>query len=81
MAYVADFDEKAISDLSLKAVKSGGNLLLFSPYDEGLFYGSAEVDGLRVASEIQIYLDVQGFLGRGEEAAEVLYEGIADKAW
>jgi len=81
MAYVANIDEKATSDLSFKPVKSGGNLLLFSPYDEGLFYASAEVDGLRIASEIQIYLDVQGFRGRGEEAAEVLYERIADKAW
>jgi hypothetical protein len=81
MVYVADFDKEAFSDLSFKPVKSGGNLLLFTPYDEGLFYGTAEVAGIQIASEIQLYLDVQGFRGRGEEAAEVLYERIADKAW
>jgi hypothetical protein len=81
MAYVADFDEEAFSEISIKSVKSGGNLLLFTPYDEGLFYGLAEVDEIQIASEIQLYLDVQGFRGRGEEAAKVLFERIADKAW
>jgi hypothetical protein len=81
MVYAADLDEEAFSEISLKLVKSGGNLLLFTPYDEGLFYGSAEVDEIQIVSEIQLYLDVQGFRGRGEEAGEVLYERIADKAW
>ena len=81
MAYAADIDEEAFSEISLKSVKSGGNLLLFTPYDEGLFYRSVEVDGIQIASEIQLYLDLQGFRGRGEEAAEVLFERIADKAW
>jgi hypothetical protein len=81
MVYAADFDEEAFSEISLKPVKSGGNLLLFTPYDEGLFYGSAEVDEIQTASEIQLYLDIQGFRGRGEEAAKVLFERIADKAW
>ena len=81
MVYVADFDEEASSEISLKPVKSGGNLLLFTPYDEGQFYGSTEVDEIKIASEIQLYLDVQGFRGRGEEAAEVLYERIAGKTW
>ena len=81
MAYAADFDEEAFSEISLKSVNSGGNLLLFTPYDEGLFYKSVEVDEIQIASEIQLYLDVQGFRGRGEEAADVLFERIADKAW
>jgi len=81
MAYVADIDEEAFSEISLKSVKSGGNLLLFTPYDEGLFYRSVVVDEIQIASEIQLYLDVQGFRGRGEEAAEALFERISDKAW
>ena len=36
---------------------------------------------IQVASEIQLYLDLQGFRGRGEEAAEMLYERIVEKAW
>ncbi len=81
MVYATDLAEEAFSELSLKAVKSGGNLLLFIPYDDGVFYGSSRFNGVQVASEIQLYLDVQGFRGRGEEAAEVLYERIIEKAW
>lgn len=81
MAYIANLANEDVSELSLKAVKSGGNLLLFTPYDDGVFYGSSNFDGIQVTSEIQLYLDLQGFRGRGEEAAEVLYERIVEKAW
>ena len=81
MVYAADLSEEAFSAISLKAVKSGGKLLLFTPYDDGVFYGSSKVNEMQVASEIQLYLDLQGFRGRGEEAAEVLYERIVEKAW
>ena len=47
----------------------------------GVFYGSSKVNGIQVVSEIQLYLDLQGFRGRGEEAAEVLFERIIEKAW
>ncbi len=67
--------------VSLKPVKSGGNLLLFTPYDDGVFYGSTRFNDIQVASEIQIYLDLQGFRGRGEEAAKMLYDRIVEKAW
>ncbi len=80
MVCAADLAEEAFSELSLKAVKSGGNLLLFIPYDEGVFYGSSRVNEIQIASEIQLYLDLQGFRGRGEEATEALYERIAEKA-
>jgi hypothetical protein len=81
MVYAADLTEEAFSELSLKAVKSGGNLLHFIPYDDGVFYGSSRVDEIQVASEVQLYLDLQGFRGRGQEAAKVLYERIVEKAW
>ena len=81
MAYAVDFDEEALSAVSLKPVKSGGNLLLFTPYDDGVFYGSTRFNDIQVASEIQIYLDLQGFRGRGEEAAKMLYDRIVEKAW
>jgi hypothetical protein len=81
MVYSDDLFGDALSAISLKPVKSGGNLLLFSPYDGGVFYGSSKVNGIQVAFEIQLYLDLQGFRGRGEEAAEALYERIVEKAW
>jgi hypothetical protein len=81
MVYAADIAEEAFSELTLKAVKSGGNLLLFTPYDDGVFYGSSRFNGIQVTSEIQLYLDLQKFRGRGEEAAEVLFERIIEKEW
>ena len=81
MAYIDYLAKENISELSLKTVNSGGNLLLFTPYDEGVFYGSSSVDGIQVASELQLYLDLRGFRGRGEEASDVLYERIVEKAW
>lgn len=81
MVYATDLKEDDFSKLPLKEVKSGGNLLLFRPYDNGVYYGSRGVDSIQVASNIQIYLDLQSYRGRGEEAAQVVYERIADQAW
>jgi len=81
MAYVTDLEKDAFSALSLKRVKSGGNLLLFTPYDDGVFYNSSEMNDVQIVSDIQLYLDLKGFRGRGEEAAEALYERIVEKAW
>ena len=81
MAYAGALKEEDFLRLSLKKVKSGGNLLLLTPYDDGVFYGSRRVDDIQVVSDMQVYLDLQSFRGRGEEAAQVLYERIADQAW
>jgi hypothetical protein len=81
MIYSSDFTEEAFSELSLKEVKSGGNFSLFTPYDDGVFYGMSRIDDIQIASEIQLYLDLQGFRGRGEETAEVLFERIIEKVW
>ena len=81
MIYAADLPEPILTAVSLKPVNSGGNLLLFVPYDNGVFYGRAEIDGIQIASEIQIYLDLKGFRGRGEEAAELVLERILEKSW
>jgi hypothetical protein len=81
MVYAAGLTEDVLSALSLKPVKSGGNLLLFTPYDDGVFYMSSGIKGIQIASETQIYLDLRGFRGRGLEAAEMLYNRIVEKAW
>ena len=81
MIYAADLPETILTAVSLKPVNSGGNLLLFAPYDNGVFYGSFKIDDIQIASEVQIYLDLKGFRGRGEEAAEVVLERILDKSW
>jgi hypothetical protein len=83
-AYAQDAAEQ-IEDLarqlSLKSVPSGANVTLLTPYDKGVFYGAREIDGFQVASAIQVYLDLRGFRGRGEEAANTLLEQVIRPAW
>jgi len=81
MAFV-DGDIEALSaDLDLKPVDSGANVQILSPYDAGVFYGAAEVDGSRVVSPIQVYLDLANYRGCGEEAAEAVCEQVIRKRW
>ena len=63
-------------DLELKEVTSGANLQILVPYDEGVYYKVQEVDSVRVANPIQIYLDLYNYAGRGREQAEFLRERI-----
>jgi hypothetical protein len=76
-AYVdADLNQVA-SDLGWKPVPSGANFLLLRPLDEFILRGactdSAEWSGT-VVNEIQLYLDLASYKGRGQEAAEFLLE-------
>lgn len=81
MAYVQGNLENLTELLGIKPVTSGANVTLLEPYDEGLFYGSQDRDGIRVLSPIQIYLDLKNFRGRGEEAAEALLDQVIGDLW
>lgn len=80
-AYVEEGMDELREALSLKTVASGPNVTLMIPYDEGVFYGSRTVDGLPVASPVQLYLDLMSYRGRGEEAASFLREKEIEPAW
>lgn len=81
MAYLDD-DHGAIAEaLKLKEVSSGANVMLLSPYDEGVYLGSRDVNGVRVTSPIQTYLDVGSLKGRGEEAAKFLLDHEIRPSW
>jgi hypothetical protein len=80
-AYVEETDKDVAGLLSLKEVPSGANVSLLTPYDEGVFSGSQDIDGIRIASPIQIYLDLKSYRGRGEEAADLLLERVIRKKW
>ena len=41
-----------------------------------MYYGSNEFDGIRIVSPVQLYLDLKGITGRGEEAAQALLDDI-----
>lgn len=80
-AYVEKIEENVLLPLNLKKVPSGANVNLLLPYDIGVFYGSRELGGIRIASPVQIYLDLLGFKGRGEEAAHALLEQVIRPQW
>jgi len=73
-AYVEGGEKDIPSLMDLKAVTSGANVILLAPYDKGVFYGACEIDGVQVVNPIQNYLDLKGIKGRGEEAANALFE-------
>lgn len=81
MAYVTEKTEEVVQQLNLKEVPSGANVLLLSPYDEGVFYGAGEFDGIRIVSPVQLYLDLKNIKGRGEEAAMALFEESIKPLW
>jgi len=81
MAYVSTISESLLERAGLKEVPSGTNVSLMIPYDEGIFYGVREVEGLRVVCPVQLYLDLKGNKGRGDEAAEVVLRQELKKLW
>jgi hypothetical protein len=39
------------------------------------------MDDLRIASPVQVYLDLIGYRGRGEEAAAFVLEQVIERTW
>jgi len=80
-AYIAKWDEGALSRLRLKEVPTGANVTLVVPYDEGVFQSTREVDGIVVASPVQVYLDLLVLGWRGEEAAKAVLHEVLKPQW
>jgi hypothetical protein len=80
-AFVEDWNDELAELLDFKSVRSGANVSLMVPYDEGVFFGSRSIGGLQVASPIQLYLDLRTFRGRGEEAANAILEKEIKPTW
>jgi len=81
MAYIQDDLERLVQELEIHSVSSGANVMLLTPYDEGIFYGSRGVTDLQIVSPVQAYLDLIGYRGRGEEAAEAVLDQVIRKTW
>jgi aminoglycoside/choline kinase family phosphotransferase len=62
--------------LGWKPVTSGANVSLLVPYDEGVFFDIREMDGTQLVTPIQIFLDLQAYRNRGQEAAQAIRKGI-----
>ncbi|MEW6455333.1 MAG: type IV toxin-antitoxin system AbiEi family antitoxin [Acidobacteriota bacterium] len=80
-SYVDGNIEGIAKALKLKKVESGANVTLLQPYDEGVFYGLQEINGINVVSDIQLYLDLKSYKGRGEEAAQTIFEQRIKPKW
>lgn len=68
-----DFDE-VIRSLGCKKVTSGSNISIIIPYDLCVLSDTRYIKTCLVASPVQVYLDLMGLKGRGEEAAVAVLE-------
>jgi len=80
-SYIDGDIEDIAKTLQMKKVESGANVTLFQPYDKGIFYGLQELNGIKVVSDIQLYLDLKSYKGRGEEAAQAIFEQKIKPRW
>lgn len=80
-AFVDARPDEIANSLEMKSVPSGANVVLLRPYDDGVFYGLQEFEGVQVVSDIQLYLDLKSYKGRGEEAADFLLERRIEPGW
>lgn len=64
--------DKWVRLLDLRPVESGGNVSVYIPYDQGVFYKLQKADGVKIVGNIQLYLDLYNYPTRGKEQAEFL---------
>ena len=74
--YVEGGKDKLIKLLDLEPVEFGGNVYLVEPLDDGVLMGARTVDGIRIVSDLQLYLDLFNYPMRGREQAEVVRERL-----
>ena len=77
--YVEKGIDRLTKTLDFKTVTSGPNVMLLEPYDQSVFYKTQMVGADVVVSNIQLYLDLKRYKGRGEEAAEFLKQAKLKK--
>jgi hypothetical protein len=63
--------------LGAKPAETGSNFVIGVTEDEAVFWAAQAVDGVRVLSPLQLYLDLRSQPGRGQEAAgEILRRAL-----
>jgi hypothetical protein len=68
--------------LQAKPAEGEANLVVLSPfYRHSVLFESRVVEGLRVVSDLQLFLDLSCFAQRGKEQAEVILERRLRPAW
>jgi hypothetical protein len=74
--FIGNNIDPVAKELNLKKVSSGANIILLQPFDLGVFYRSRDVDGIQIVSNLQLYLDLITYKGRGEEAASAILKNM-----
>lgn len=81
MIYVGRSIEAIADHVSLKLVESGANIVLIQPYDDGVYWNAKLIDNIKITDPIQVYLDLKKYPGRGEEAADFLFQEVINPRW
>jgi hypothetical protein len=68
------------NELGLMPIEENGNVKFAIAASDGIFYGAKEINGIRVVSDIQLYVDLYNYPARGREAADELFKKI-EKHW
>lgn len=63
-----------LEHLDAKEVETGANCILWITDDPAVFTDSKEFDGVKAVSPLQLYLDLMALSGRGQDAAEEVFE-------
>lgn len=63
-----------LDQLEARQVDTGVNCTLWVTDDPAVFSDAREVEGVRLVSPLQLYLDLKALAGRGEEAAQEVLE-------
>ena len=80
-AYVDRSIDELAEALELTRVPSGANVRLILPNDNGVFMDAREVNGVKVVSPVQAYLELLRLPSRGEEAAEGIMRKEIEPKW
>jgi hypothetical protein len=72
--------EKIAKELDLRPIEGVGNVRVAIARSNGVFYGARKIDGIRIVSNVQLYVDMLNYPARGAEGAEMIYE-VIEKDW
>ena len=68
------------NSLGLSPIEKDGNVKFAIYENGGVFYGSKTVKGVRVVSDVQLYVDLLNYPARGEEAAGEIFK-VIERRW
>ena len=80
-AYLQSDISTVAQDLDLNPAVSGAVVTIINPMDEYTFYKAQAIDEMPVVSPIQLFIDLKNYPGRGDEAAEHLFDEVIKPKW